>query len=146
ALKADGTVVTWGDNTAGQSSVPVGLTNVVAISAGYLHSLALSPQPQASLTNIVLNLTNGVPQTNNISPGGVTYYEVSVPTNADFSTNLLLYTINGPLSVWFTTNSPPTIGTGNDALLLASVTNGTSVLTTNVAPLLVPGTTYYLGV
>ena len=146
ALKADGTVVTWGDNTAGQSSVPVGLTNVVAISAGYLHSLALTPQSIASLTNIILDLVDGVPQTNTISPGGVTYYKVSVPTNADFATNLLLYTINGPLNVWFSTNSPPTVGAGNDSLLLSAVTNGTALITTNGLPLLVPGATYYLGV
>ena len=47
ALKADGTVVAWGENTdaegyvAGQSVVPWGLTNVVAIAAGEYHSLAL---------------------------------------------------------------------------------------------------------
>jgi hypothetical protein len=47
ALKADGTVVAWGENTdaegnaAGQSVVPLGLANVVAIGAGEYHSLAV---------------------------------------------------------------------------------------------------------
>jgi hypothetical protein len=47
ALRADGTVVAWGENTdaggtvAGQSVVPLGLTNVVAIGAGEYHSLAV---------------------------------------------------------------------------------------------------------
>ncbi|MEW6426816.1 MAG: SBBP repeat-containing protein [Thermodesulfobacteriota bacterium] len=53
ALKADGTVVAWGAGTTsltsggsngvewGQSMVPAGLTNVVAIAAGERHSLAL---------------------------------------------------------------------------------------------------------
>jgi hypothetical protein len=47
ALKADGTVVAWGENTdaeglvVGQAVVPWGLTNVVAIGAGQYHSLAL---------------------------------------------------------------------------------------------------------
>ena len=41
--------------------------------------------------------------------GGITYYQVNVPPNADFATNSLLFTLNGPLNVWFTTNSPPTI-------------------------------------
>ena len=42
ALKADGTVVAWGRNDDGQSTVPSGLTAVAAISAGDNHSLAFS--------------------------------------------------------------------------------------------------------
>ncbi|HVR34716.1 MAG TPA: immunoglobulin domain-containing protein, partial [Methylomirabilota bacterium] len=41
ALKDDGTVVGWGDNSLGQASPPFGLTDVVAIAAGRSHSLAL---------------------------------------------------------------------------------------------------------
>lgn len=46
ALKADGTVVAWGQNviagvTLGQTNVPSGLSNVVAIAAGSRHCLAL---------------------------------------------------------------------------------------------------------
>ncbi len=41
AVRADGTVVAWGDNSDGQSTVPVGLTNVVAVAGGGAHSLAL---------------------------------------------------------------------------------------------------------
>jgi hypothetical protein len=41
ALKADGTVVAWGDNSYGQSTVPSGLSNVIAIAAGANNSLAL---------------------------------------------------------------------------------------------------------
>jgi len=33
--------VAWGNNANGQSTVPVGLTGVVAIAAGQSHSLAL---------------------------------------------------------------------------------------------------------
>ncbi|HEX3857718.1 MAG TPA: LamG-like jellyroll fold domain-containing protein [Verrucomicrobiae bacterium] len=146
ALKSDGSIVAWGDNSASQTTVPTGLTNFVAIAAGDLHSLALTPQSIASLTNIVLNLTNGVPETNNISPGGITYYKVNVPTNADFATNNLIFA-GAPLNVWFTTNTPPTIATINDSLLLAGVTNGVSILnTTSAPPNIVPGATYYLGV
>lgn len=41
ALLANGTVRAWGNNSAGQCVVPPGLSNVVAIAAGYTHSLAL---------------------------------------------------------------------------------------------------------
>ena len=40
ASQAGGTVVGWGGGTA---AIPVGLTNVVAIAAGYAHGLALNP-------------------------------------------------------------------------------------------------------
>ncbi len=41
ALLGDGRVVAWGDNLQGQSTVPEGLSNVVAVSAGKAHSVAL---------------------------------------------------------------------------------------------------------
>ena len=41
ALKKDGTVVAWGDNSHGQCDVPKGLKGVVSISAGGFHALAL---------------------------------------------------------------------------------------------------------
>ena len=41
ALRADGSVIAWGDNSYGQSAVPASATNVVAIAAGYYHNLAL---------------------------------------------------------------------------------------------------------
>jgi hypothetical protein len=40
-LRADGTVVAWGDNGFGQTSVPSGLNNVMAVAAGGNHTLAL---------------------------------------------------------------------------------------------------------
>jgi hypothetical protein len=41
ALRNDGTVVAWGWNEDGQTSVPSGLNDVIAIAAGNAHSLAL---------------------------------------------------------------------------------------------------------
>jgi hypothetical protein len=95
----------------------------------------------------VLNLTNDVPQTGTILGRSIVYYRVNVPASADFATNSLLYAINGPLDVWFTTNTPPTIAGTNDSLLFGAATNGVTVLDTLSAPTnIVPGTTYYLGI
>jgi len=141
ALKADGTVVGWGDDTAGQLNVPTGLTNMVAIASGYLYSLALTPQSIVNLTNVIVNTTNGVPQTNNILGGSITWYQINVPTNADFATNQLLFALQGPLNIWFDTNNLPTTN-----VFLFSGTNGSYTLSTTSAPPLVPGSTYYLGV
>lgn len=41
ALRSDGTVAAWGNNTAGAANVPTGLSNVVAVAGGGAHSLAL---------------------------------------------------------------------------------------------------------
>jgi hypothetical protein len=91
-------------------------------------------------------LTNGVPQTNSLPSGGFTCYAVTVPTNADFATNLLLFA-TAPVNVWFGTNFPP----ATNQLLLPDAaypggTNGSAVLGTNTTPPLAPGSTYYLGV
>src|SRR5688572_22173129 len=37
----NGTVIAWGDNRHGQTDVPSGLSNVLAIAAGEWHNLAL---------------------------------------------------------------------------------------------------------
>ena len=41
ALKANGTVTTWGQDIDGDTNVPPGLSNVIAIAAGYYNGLAL---------------------------------------------------------------------------------------------------------
>jgi hypothetical protein len=91
-------------------------------------------------------LTNGVPQTNSIPPGGITYYSISVPTNADFSTNSLFMT-NGPLNLLFNQAVPPTGTNAGDYLLFSASANASAILGTNSPPpFFVPGGTYYLGV
>jgi alpha-tubulin suppressor-like RCC1 family protein len=42
ALKRDGSVVAWGDNTFGQTNVPSGLTEVIRISAAAHSSSVLT--------------------------------------------------------------------------------------------------------
>lgn len=41
ALKVEGTVVAWGDDAYGQSTVPSGLDRVIAVAAGEYHTVAL---------------------------------------------------------------------------------------------------------
>ena len=92
-------------------------------------------------------LTNGVPQTNSIDPGGVAYYSVTVPTNADFATNILDFA-TGPVNLWFNQNNLPVGANPPDYLLLGGATNGIGnpILGTSTTPPLVPGQTYYLEV
>ena len=68
ALRADGTVVAWGDNSYGQTNVPPDLTNVVAVAAGYHHCLALRAEGTVlawgddidGCTDVPIDLTNAV--------------------------------------------------------------------------------------
>ena len=66
ALKADGTVVAWGFNDHGQTNVPLGLSNVVAVGTGDYHSLAVKADGTVvawgwnnyGQTNVPAGLTN----------------------------------------------------------------------------------------
>jgi hypothetical protein len=53
AESSSGTVVAWGDNTDGQTTLPAGLSGVTAIAAGGYHSLALVPPPHLAVSGIV---------------------------------------------------------------------------------------------
>ncbi len=70
ALKSDGTVISWGYDAYGEADVPFGLTNVVAIAAGGIHSLALghlplsiTEQPQSQIIEASGTATFGVAAT-----------------------------------------------------------------------------------
>jgi hypothetical protein len=140
-------VITWTPTLAQAGTTNTFITIVTDTNAFALVNRSLSATN--SFTVIVsglITLTDGQPFTNTVGPGGITYYVVNVPANADFATNILLFATGGPLNVWFSTNSPPTIGQINDSLLIANATSGSSVLGTATAPRLAPGSTYYLGV
>jgi subtilisin-like proprotein convertase family protein len=92
-------------------------------------------------------LSNSVPQTNGIPAGQTAFYQITVPTNAVAATNLMSSISGGPLNIWFSTNAPPTIGGGNDFLLISNSLSGSSTIRTNgTTPTLIDGGTYYLGV
>ena len=95
---------------------------------------------------LLQSLTNGLPETNSVSAGGIDYFSISVPTNADFATNLLL-SATGPVNLLFNQTALPTGTNAGDYTLLAGVTNGLSILSATSAPTnIVPGGTYWLGV
>ena len=90
--------------------------------------------------------TNGVPQTNSVPTGGVDYFLIDVPTNADFATNRLL-SATGPVNLLFNQSLPPMGTNTGDYTLLAGMTNGLSILSTTSMPTnIVPGGSYWLGV
>jgi glucuronoarabinoxylan endo-1,4-beta-xylanase len=133
------------------SNLSLASTNAVTVSNSAftytLPALSVVTFVGQGSTNIPAPLTNAVPQTNSVAAGGIAYYVVNVPTNADFATNLLLFATNGPVNVWFDTNFPPT----TNVLLLPDTaypggTNGSVVLSAGTTPPLVPGSVYYLGV
>lgn len=47
-LRGDGTVIGWGHNQYGQTNIPLGLTNVVAVAAGAFYSIALDKEGNIS--------------------------------------------------------------------------------------------------
>jgi hypothetical protein len=93
-------------------------------------------------------LSNGIPSTNTVLPGFITYFVVDVPPWAQFATNILTVTSGGPVSLLFNQNSLPGLTNGDFQLIGPTTFGGTATLNTNGVPLppLVPGTQYYLAV
>jgi subtilisin-like proprotein convertase family protein len=140
-------VITWTPTLAQAGTTNTFVTIVTDTNAFALVNQSLSATNSFTvIVTTLINLTGGQPQTNTVGAGGIAYYVVNVPTNADFATNILLFA-TAPVQVWFDTNNPPT----TNRLLLPDVaypggTNGSAVLSTNTTPPLVPGSIYYLGV
>jgi subtilisin-like proprotein convertase family protein len=102
-----------------------------------------------SVTNIVTSsvlLADTSPQTNTVAAGKIAYYLVTVPTNADMATNILVSS-TAPVNLLFSRVGFPTGTNTGDYTLLANSTNGSSVLSTTSMPTnIIPGGSYYLGV
>jgi subtilisin-like proprotein convertase family protein len=145
-VSADG-VISWHPQPADAGA------NGVTISVTDTNQWALHNPNSFSVTNsfaiIVvpppMPFTNGVPVTNTIPSGGIVYYSVPVPTNADFATNILL-SATAQVNVWFNQNYLPAGTNPPDSLLITNATVGTNVLSMSTMPPLMPGQTYYIGV
>jgi hypothetical protein len=99
ALKADGTLQTWGDSSAGQASLPAG-SNYVAIACGYLDSVLL----QTNGTVLVVG-DNGDPVANpNYVPPGLS----NVVAVAAGRYHCLALKADGTVTAWGTSTNPNT--------------------------------------
>jgi hypothetical protein len=140
-------VITWTPTLAQAGTTNVFTTVVTDTNPPAVNATSLSATNSFTvIVTTLVSLTGGQPQTNSVGAGGIIYYMVNVPANADFATNILLFA-SAPVNIWYDTNFPPT----TNRLLLPDVTypsgtNGSIVLSTNTTPPLVPGSTYYLGV
>lgn len=119
-------------------------TNVV------ITTIATDANAGLSATNsfnvfVLPGLTDGMPVTNIVAPGGINWFQVKVPSNALAATNSLLFATL-PLNLWYSTNLPPTLTNSYDFELLTNSLAGDHVLDFTTLPRLVPGSTYYLGV
>jgi hypothetical protein len=101
ALKSDGTVVAWGDDTWGgtwgQTNVPSGLSNVVAVAAGWYHCMVLKADGTVVAWGDVSEGQANVPEglTNVVAIGAGSFHSLAVLED-------------GNLVVWGrSTNVPP---------------------------------------
>jgi len=93
-------------------------------------------------TNLPVGISGFVPQTNTIATNSIQWYQVYVPTNASYATNILDFA-TAPVNLWYSDHYPPAM----NILFLGHSTAGSVLMNTNTTmPLLVPGSTYYLGV
>ncbi len=131
-------IITWPTTTN------IAPTNVV------MTTVVTDTTTQLAATNSFLvvvlpGLVNDQPQTNIITANSIRWFKINVPANADIASNYLLFA-SAPVSLWFSTNAPPSITNAADVELLTNATSGVRVIYTNTPPFLVPGWRYFLGV
>jgi subtilisin-like proprotein convertase family protein len=114
--------------------------NGIPSGSGIPNILLIGSMPTATILT-----TGSQPQTSSIQPGDIVYYAVLVPPYASYATNILV-SATAPVNVWFNQNGLPTGMNSPGDFLLITNAPGTSVLSTNSVPLLLPGRTYYIGV
>lgn len=83
ALRADGTVVGWGNNISGEATAPPGLSNAIAIDAGYDHSLALKSDGTVIAWGINSNGETNVPGglTNVVAISAGDYHDLALKSD-----------------------------------------------------------------
>ncbi|MCX6874715.1 MAG: immunoglobulin domain-containing protein [Verrucomicrobia bacterium] len=136
ALKNDGTVVAWGRNTSGQTTVPGGLSGVIAIATGAWHTLALKDDGTvvawgAGKTTVAGTVNLG----QSIIPAGLTTLTVSasVPDNTTGLLNTItLGAANSGIVAGMSVSGPGfTVGSGAKVVSVAGTTVTLSVPNAN---------------
>jgi hypothetical protein len=136
-------IITW-TPTAEQTGTNFLFTTIVTDTNPWAFNAQSLSATNAFYVTVLPLLPPGQPQTNVVGSNSISWYAVVVPPNAIFATNTLI-SATLPVNLWYGTKLPPS----TEDELLANVTNGISVLTTNLATAptnLVPGSIYYLGV
>ena len=120
-----------------------GATNPPPVLVSWQLSLTLADRIPFSIP-----LQHAIPQTNEVQPNSITYFQVTVPVWAQFATNFLTV-LSGPaanVNLLFSQTAPPTGTNFGDLTLFNSGSLNVSTLSSSTTPPLVPGETYYLGV
>lgn len=131
ALRGDRTVAAWGDNTYGQTNIPAGLSNVVAIDGLSWHSLALKSDGTVVAWGAGTTSTGTVPEYGqSIVPAGLSNV-IAIAAGYNHSAALKS---NGTVVVWgdqgnSTTTNPPASLT--NAVAIAAGHFHTTALTSN---------------
>ena len=126
-----------------------GATNVATL-LGWQLEFTFANTNLATSSIVVSSASGGMEQSNTVAAGGIDWYSFTVPTNASYATNLLLFS-SLPVNVWFSANNPPTTTNTGDIDIIPNSTNNTAspyILSTNTAswPYIITNGTYYLGV
>jgi hypothetical protein len=146
ALKRDGSVVAWEDDTRGQMDMPAGLSGVIAIAAGNAHSLALVPAavpgtpvawPNYGQANVPLGLNDGIAVASGGDHGLALKRDGSVVAwgyNQYGQLNVPVAEDAGPYSAaWATAITPGPVGESGQALSFILTNNNTSLFSSQPA-------------
>lgn len=116
ALRSDGSVIAWGDNTAGQTTIPIGQQTTSTQTLGLTASMPLNPNPPGNIDTVTLssNLSAIVPDMMVTGPA---------------------YSVGVGASILYKAGASPFVLT----LSVPNATNTNAALITNVPLLFTPG-------
>jgi len=140
-------IITWTPTLAQVESNYLFTTVVTDTNPWAVNAQSLSATNSFYVT-VLPGLVNGQSNGFTLGTNDIIWFAIPVPTNAIYATNRLLFATL-PVNIWFSTNLPPSITNAADVELLGNATNGSSVLSTNLATAptnIVPGGVYFLGV